>query len=71
LFEKRASEGQRRGGPVLSARANLEGLGRGEEFAEGERRHAVSARGAGGGVEEQILLGRAKRLCMIASGDWA
>ncbi len=35
---------------------------------EGERRHAVSARGAGGGVEEEILLGRAKRLCMIASG---
>ena len=70
LFEKRASERQRRGAgaaPVLSARANLEGVGRGT-LGEVERRHAVSARGAGGWLEEEILLGRAKKLCMIASG---
>jgi hypothetical protein len=70
LFEKRASERQRYGSaaaPVLSARANLEGVGRGT-LVEVDRRHAVSARGAGGGLEEEILLGRAKKLCMIASG---
>ncbi len=70
LFESRAAERQRQGGamgPVLSARGSLEGIGR-VAGGEMERRHAVSARGAGGGLEEEILLGRAKKLCLLASG---
>jgi hypothetical protein len=71
LFKTRSAERQRRDGAgvVLSARGNLEGVGR--QLVEEDKRHAISARGSGGGLEEEILLSRAKKLCMIASGDCA
>ncbi len=70
LFEARAAaRGGGAKGPVLSARGNLEGVGKQTGLGVVERRHALSARG-GDGLEEEILLSRAKKLCMVASGLW-